>query len=329
MYSRALVALSGGVDSSAALAMALERFSGVRAAYVDISGEGPPFHATAVARRLGVELETVDAAGLFRDSVREWADGMLSDGMTPNPCARCNARVKLPVLHERLARSEVLITGHYARMEDGRLKRGLDGSKDQSYFLSMVDRHVIRRCIFPVGTMKKSSVRERALELELPFRPMESQDLCFETSARGRPGDIVDLKGRKLGEHSGVENFTVGQRKGLGAFGERMYVIAIDPVEGRVSVGPRDELKASGCTVTDMNWLLDPPEAAFTAMVQTRYRRRPSRAAVSIDGDELLIRFDREEEAVAPGQVCALYQESSVIGGGLITSTYRTGWNMT
>lgn len=326
MNLESLVALSGGVDSSLVLSMASERPGAVRAAYVDTSGAGPPAEAEEVAARLGVGLTVVDAEAEFRREVRDWSRKMLACGLTPNPCARCNARVKLLTLFRMLRPGESLLTGHYARMTEGRLQRGADRRKDQSYFLSMVSGEVLARCSFPLGEMRKERVREKAESLGLPFRREESMDLCFQMGTRGRPGRIVDLSGRTIGRHRGIEGFTVGQRKGLGALGERMYVVSIDPLEGTVTVGTRAHLTSTGCVLVEMNWLVHPDRFPFEALVQTRYRRKPVPAVLDEDGDKLHIEFRRAEEAVAPGQVCAVYQNSTVMGGGIVSSTEKHDW---
>jgi tRNA-specific 2-thiouridylase len=289
----ALVALSGGVDSSVVLAMALEDYDVVRAAWLDTGGTGTPEEAIAVASRLGVPLDLVDSRESFRREVVSWSRGMLQAGLTPNPCARCNARVKFLSLFRLLHESEDLLTGHYARMEDGSLRRGRDISKDQSYFLAMVAREVLSRCVFPLGSMLKTGVREMARHLGLPCRPEESMDLCFETVSRGRPGRIVDVRGNTLGEHRGIENFTVGQRRGLGALGKRMYVVSLDPLNGTVTVGDRSCLLSSGCIVEEMNWLVRPESFPLRARVQTRYRRKPVPAVLDEDGGCLHIDFTR------------------------------------
>ncbi|MBN2587672.1 MAG: hypothetical protein JXA64_02810 [Candidatus Fermentibacteraceae bacterium] len=323
MSRSALVALSGGVDSSLALSLATDMYDDVRAAWVDTRGAGTPDEAGEVAAYLGVPLLVVDAGDDFRKEVVQWSRRVLSLGRTPNPCARCNARVKLLSIHRMLRDSEDIITGHYARMEAGVLKRGRDPSKDQSYFLSMVGIEILGRCVFPLGGMLKPEVREKAEALGLPCRSSESMDLCFETLSGGRPGAVKDVHGNLLGEHRGMEMFTIGQRKGLGAYGKRMYVLSLDPLEGTVTVGDRSDLLTTGCTVEEMNWLAAPAGYPFRALVQTRYRRRAVPAIIDESGGCLHIEFPGAEEAVAPGQVCAVYQGSSLMGGGIVTSTRR------
>ncbi len=322
--SDALVALSGGIDSSFALSLAVGRYRNVRAGYIDTDGRGIPASAEEVADFLGVQLIRLDASERFRTDVIDWSRDMLSQGLTPNPCARCNERIKLRMLYEILEPSEALITGHYSRKKDSLIRRGADNSKDQSYFLSMVDRRIISRCVFPLGDMTKEQVRAEAAAGDLPFRKDESMDLCFKLPAdREEPGKILNTYGEVIGTHQGIDNYTIGQRKGFGAFGRRVYVVSIDPVSGTVTVGDRDDLLSSGCTVGSMNWFRKPSQTCIEAKVQTRHRRRTAAADIEILNDSIHVKFKEPEEAVAPGQVCAVYLDTAVIGGGIITAAER------
>ncbi|MEN8208142.1 MAG: aminomethyltransferase beta-barrel domain-containing protein [Candidatus Fermentibacteria bacterium] len=323
----ALVALSGGVDSSYALNLCVERFSHVRAGYVDTAGSGIPPEVENTAGEAGVELVVVDAASRFRREVILWSEEMLLKGLTPNPCARCNAEVKLLSLYQILKPSEKLVTGHYVRKDGDLIKRGYDADKDQSYFLSLVGSDVLRECIFPLGDMLKEDVRKEALRLNIPFRRKESMDLCFSFSTGAdKPGSVMDTSGREIGRHKGTENYTIGQRRGLGAYGKRMYVVAINSSEGTVTIGVRKDILASGCTAVKMNWFRKPAGFPFEALVQTRYRRKPVPAILENRDGSLHIEFSRPEEAVAPGQVCAVYLNATVIGGGIISSTEQPDW---
>ncbi len=327
MSSGALVALSGGVDSSYALSLCVERYSHVRAGYVDTSGCGIPSEVKNTAGAAGVELVIVDAMETFQQEVILWSAKMLSLGLTPNPCARCNATTKLLSLHEILKPSETLVTGHYARKDGELVMRGTDAKKDQSYFLSMVTREILRDCTFPLGDMLKENVRREASRLNIPFRKKESMDLCFNLTAEGdKPGKVIDLSGREAGRHDGIGNFTVGQRKGLGAHGRKMYVVAVNPLEGTVTIGGRKDLLSTGCTAVQMNWFVKPSRFPASVLVQTRYRRKAVPAILDHRDHSLHIEFGRPQEAVAPGQVCALYLNSSVIGGGIISSTEQSDW---
>ncbi len=322
--SNALVALSGGVDSSFALSLAIGGYRNVRAGYVDTDGRGIPASAEEVADFLGVQLVRLDASERFKTDVIDWSQDMLLKGLTPNPCVRCNERIKLRMLYEILEPSEVLVTGHYSRKQGDLVRRGSDNSKDQSYFLSMVDSRIISRCVFPLGYLTKEQVRSEAVAGGLPFRKDESMDLCFELLVdREKPGKILNTFGEVIGTHQGIESYTIGQRKGFGAFGRRMYVVAIDPVSGTVTVGDREDLLSTACTVGSMNWFRKPSGSCIEAKVQTRHRRRAATADLEILNDSIQVKFKEPEEAVAPGQVCAVYLDTAVIGGGIITAAER------
>ncbi len=329
MLNSALVALSGGVDSSFALNLCGERYSHVRAGYVDTSGCGIPPEVENTAGAAGVELVIVHAADRFRREIILWSAKMLSLGLTPNPCARCNAKVKLLSLHEILKPSETLVTGHYARKDGTLVKRGADPLKDQSYFLSLVNSEILRDCTFPLGEMLKENVRREASLLNIPFMKKESMDLCFSLPTfEGKTGRVMDLSGREIGRHDGIENFTVGQRKGLGAYGKRMYVAALNSSDRTVTVGTKKDLLSTGCTAVEMNWLRKPSSFPAEASVQTRYRRKAVPAILDDREGSLHVEFSRPEEAVAPGQVCAVYLDTSVIGGGIISSTEKPDWKV-
>lgn len=327
MFSKALVALSGGVDSSYALALSIERYSQLRAGYVDTAGNGIPPEVEKTANAAGVDLISIDATDRFRREVVLWSEKMLAQGLTPNPCARCNARIKLLALHEILKPSETLVTGHYVGRDGELVQRGRDADKDQSYFLSLVGSEILRDCAFPLGGMLKKNVRREAIRLSIPFRKKESMDLCFSlTAPEGKPGRVIDISGKQVGRHSGIENYTVGQRKGLGAYGKRMYVVSVNSVDGTVTIGKREDLLSTGCTVIEMNWFREPSSFPSEALVQTRYRRKAVPAVLDCKDGNLHIEFSRPEEAVAPGQVCAVYLNTSVIGGGIISSTEQLDW---
>jgi tRNA-specific 2-thiouridylase len=261
-------------------------------------------------------------------------------GRTPNPCVRCNRRIKFGGLVEAARRTglefDAFATGHYARVErdpaSGRflLKKGLDPAKDQSYFLHRLTQEQLAGVVFPLGEWTKDRVREKArsLGLSVAERP-ESQDF-LETGAadlRGgeaRPGPILDRFGRVLGEHAGIGHYTVGQRKGLGiGAAEPLYVLALDAGRNAVVVGPRSALGSPGLTAQDLHWVavagLSGPRRAACRI---RYRHREAPALLTPRGDAVLVQFDEPQPAVTPGQSAVFYDGDTVLGGGVI----REGW---
>jgi tRNA-uridine 2-sulfurtransferase len=293
----------------------------VRAVYVRTAGNTAPVEAVEACAELGVALFQPDGSERFKRLVKDPSESLYRHGLTPNPCAMCNAGVKLAIPFEMLLAGELLVTGHYASFRNGFLERGADSTRDQSYFLSMVPRGILQRCFFPLELSMKRDVRQEALESGLPFLRKESRDLCFEMSRRGQPGEILDTSGVRVGEHTGLEAYTPGQRKGIGAHGERMYVVRLDPASNTVVIGDEEALYTSSCRLNSINWLREPPSSGFTCMVQVRYRKKPTLAVVVPDpgGSSAFVEFRSLQKALAPGQLGVMYQQNAVLGGGLIS----------
>jgi tRNA-specific 2-thiouridylase len=354
---RIVVAMSGGVDSSVAawlLAREGHELVGLfmrNGVHVE-EGEarkksccsvGDARDARMVAAGLGIPFQAVDLADEFGAIIRYFL-AEYSAGRTPNPCAVCNRDLKFGRLFsfaDELG-ADCVATGHYARVESvqGRpvVRRGLDRDKDQSYQLFCVRAENLARTLLPLGGLAKSAVRALAGEagLRTAEKP-DSQEICFVPSNDYRnlldqhgverhPGELVDTAGKVLGRHAGTENFTIGQRRGLGvAAGTPLYVVSIAPETGTVVLGTAEECGSRALVAQDLNWIgFDPPAGAFRAEVQVRYRHTAVPATVEIAGSEARIAFDRPELAVAPGQGAALYHGERLLGGGWIARTEPT-----
>ncbi len=336
------VALSGGVDSAVAAFLIKGQGLDVRAFHLRL-GEGSsiPPDLAALADRLHLPLQILDLREEFTRLVADYFVEQYFLGHTPNPCIRCNAVIKFGILWEKVKALGVgrLATGHYVQVKLGadgspRLFRGVDRAKDQSYFLCQVPRQLLPYLDFPLGAMTKQEVRALAQKLTLPSLAscQESQDICFipqgayqefiwaKRGRRGSPGDLVDGQGRILGKHGGVENFTVGQRRGLNTPGpEPYYVLRLQPECNRVVIGPKKELYAPGLRARGMNWLIDPPrqELAVTAVI--RYRHPGVQAVLRpLPGDLVEVIFDTPQTAVSPGQAVAFYDGDCLLGGAWI-----------
>lgn len=342
--------MSGGVDSSVAAARLLAQgfdVVGVTLHLWDYPDDGSvksrccapeDIHdARRVADALGFPHYAFDRRELFqREVVQPFVDGYL-DGETPSPCVRCNRGVKIKELiqlADRLDASRVA-TGHYARLveREGRteLYRGKDASKDQSYFLHMLDQQTLSRLCFPLGDSDKAEVRAEAVKLDLPgAHKGESQELCFvptgrydsfvneRAQGRVRPGPIVDEHGKVVGQHEGVHKFTVGQRRNLGvALGKPSYVVGIDPEQGRIELGPVDKLMASSAELGDVSLAHD-LSLPLSAQVQVRYRGKPLAARILKSPGGARVVFEQPVQAVVPGQFAVFYDGDRVLGGGLI-----------
>lgn len=349
--SRVLLAMSGGVDSSACAVLLLEAGHEVVGVFMRNGVEGGEVaraksccsasdarDAARVADRLGIPFYSVDYAKEFSGLIDHFAAEYLR-GRTPNPCVLCNTELKFGHLFS-LAESvgaDSVATGHYARVEDGRLYRAADVDKDQTYYLFGVERQALRRVRFPLAELAKSEVRQIAgrAGLRNADKP-ESMDICFVTSgdyrevveARrggGKPGDFVDETGRAVGTHEGIAGYTVGQRRGLPAMGVPYYVKRIDPQTGTVEICKRDGLFATRAVVRGVNWLVDPPgPAGVDAEVKVRAGSRATRARIlpltsgSDHADGLEVCFAEPVQALAPGQAAVFYQGDLVLGGGWI-----------
>ncbi len=346
----ALVAMSGGVDSSVAAALLQRAGFTVKGVTLQLSAvpgtEEACQSAAAAAERLGIDHLVLDGRAPFDERVLRPSWDEYAAGRTPNPCIACNERVKLELVAAEARRqgAQVIATGHYARIEHSddrppRLLRGRDRGKDQSYFLCRLTREQLELTRLPLGELTKDEVRQLARELGLPQaeRP-ESQDACIagrdnlaETlrqrfGAESLPGTIVDAAGRRLGEHAGIHHYTIGQRRGIGvALGRRAYVAAIDAASARVTLTTDGEsLRCEALRAVDVRWHAEVPIGqAVRAAVQVRYRSRAVPALVERLGErEALVRFDGDRpQAVAPGQAVVFYggrDDQLVLGGGWI-----------
>ncbi|MGH0036483.1 MAG: tRNA 2-thiouridine(34) synthase MnmA [Myxococcota bacterium] len=354
---RLVVAMSGGVDSSVAAALAVETGREVIGVTLHLAGSrsrccslDDADDARRVAERLGLRFYVANYLDAFRKEVIEpFADAYLR-GHTPIPCVPCNSRFKFALLMERAAvlGADAVASGHYARIDRDpasgrrRLRRAADLRKDQTYFLFELDQAQLERTWFPLGDLTKDAVREcaRALGLRTAEKP-ESQEICFvpdgdyrsvveqiRPEAADRPGRFVSEAGRELGRHPGVHHFTVGQRRGIGvAASRKLYVVDIDPESGDVTLGEEDALASAGARVERVNWIAGaPPEAPVRARVRIRYRDPGAPAWVHPDGPgRARVVFDRGARAVCPGQAAVFdaAEGDVVLGGGWIAGRVR------
>jgi tRNA-specific 2-thiouridylase len=356
--ARVVVAMSGGVDSSVVAALlARQGFEVIGATlrlYDDGRLKGRPGSCCAgadiddarqVAARLDIPHYVLDYESRFQAGVIDDFAASYARGETPIPCVRCNQRVKFGDLLEtaRMLGADALATGHYARRLAGpgraRLHAATDAARDQSYFLFATTPDQLDYLRFPLGALHKSDVRRLAEEFGLTVADKpDSQDICFVPTGSYadiverlrpdavRPGEIVDLEGRALGEHRGIIHYTVGQRRGLGiANAEPLYVVSLDAETARVIVGPKEALARDRVHIGDANWLEDlPPGGAVAAQVKLRSAQPPAEATViRLDDGRAIVDLDRPQFGVAPGQACVIYQGARVLGGGWIRTAER------
>ena len=356
MSKKAVVAMSGGVDSSVAAALLVEQGYDVTGIMLKLwRGEaannnsgccnlGAAEDARRVADVLGIPFYVLNFADHFENTVVRNFHDDYSAGRTPNPCVRCNQWVKFGALLERaeVLGADVLATGHYARVRsyEGRyrLLRGCDRNKDQSYVLWMLGQRELERTLFPVGDMEKSETRRIAEELGLrTARKPDSQEICFvrdgdlgayvtdHIPAASVPGPMLDTSGNLVGEHAGVARYTVGQRKGLGiALGRPVFVTAIDASRNTVTVGDRADLAVEGMAVGEVSFVDAAPAPGARVMVQHRAHGETNEATVVATRPRVELAFDRPVEAVAAGQSAVFYSAEDtdeLLGGGVITAT--------
>ena len=351
---RVIVAMSGGVDSSVAAALLVEQgyeVTGIGLRLLDAeTGEGTDrpccgladmSDARRVAAKLGIPFYVLNRKTAFDQAVVEPFCQAYAAGRTPNPCVACNARLKFgSLLDLSLALGvDFLVTGHYARVESGLstlrpiLRKARDKRQDQSYFLYALSPRALEHALFPLGHLGKRQVRQIATDwgLHVSKKP-SSQDICFVRGAdyrefliqrcpkAFRPGPIVNLSGCVVGNHRGIANYTLGQRKGLGiAANQRLYVVALDATTNTVIVGPEEETYVRTLAVGDLNWIsCDPPAAPLRLSVRTRYRGPETPAEVSPGGGCVLVNFSQPHPIAAPGQAAVFYSGDRLMGGGVI-----------
>jgi tRNA-uridine 2-sulfurtransferase len=356
MSKRVVLAMSGGVDSSVAAALLKEQgyevlglFMRTGAHVVDeerraktCCSVADALDARNVADRLDIPFYALDFEREFARIEDYFADEYLA-GRTPNPCVMCNIWLKFGKLwsYGKQVGADFVATGHYAQIgrdDDGapRVARAIDRSKDQSYVLFGLRRDLLPHVLFPVGGFPTAEIRERARRLGLPVHDKpDSQEICFVPDddylrfVRGRrpdrdtKGPIVDERGNVLGEHSGIEAFTIGQRRGLGiAFGEPRYVVEIEPIGRTVTVGRRTSLEKAGLIASRFNWQGPEPPGPVACLAQIRAQHQAVSATVEpLAGGGARVLFESPQTAVTPGQVVTVYQDDMVLGGGWIETS--------
>lgn len=349
------VAMSGGIDSSLAAALLKEKGHHVMGVTMLVHRENEfdassSFinHARRVADALDIPHYVIDLKDIFHEKVIAPFGEEYRMGRTPNPCVRCNRYIKFDALSKQATSlgARYFATGHHARVvqddNSGRilLRKGVDREKDQSYFLCALTQEQLHRAIFPIGHLTKKEVRAIAGEKKIPIiRRPESQDICFIPDNNyaeflkdfipqaSQPGPILDERGNILGNHRGIMNYTIGQRRGLGiAASEPRYVIAIEPKNNAIIVGRRENALGDELVAADINWVsIDRPTEPITAKAKIRYRHPEADVIITpVDKDSVYVKFKEPQLAITPGQAIVFYDGDKVLGGATIMTTGKS-----
>ncbi len=344
--TRVCVAMSGGVDSSAAAYLLKKQGYDVFGLTMDLLS--PPYlpqtssvsDAAAVAKQLEIEHHFLDLKKEFAEKVVGYFTSSYLKGLTPSPCIMCNKYIKLGVLAEKAKSlgADIIVTGHYADIRTTpngvELHQAKDLIKDQSYFLFAVTKDTLQMLRCPLASMSKDETREIAKEAGLSvYKKSDSQDICFVSEGKyaelicningkdvNRPGDIVNTTGKVLGTHKGIINYTVGQRRGLGiGGGDILYVLKIDADNNKVIVGKKEELVKQKLTIDQINWLGEEHPQEIKLNVKLRSRQEAVPALVRFTGAQTAeVILDDDFYGIAPGQGCCFYDKTRVLGGGFI-----------
>lgn len=341
---KVFVGLSGGVDSAVA-ALLLQR-TGYEVVGVfmknwtaDVAGNHCPWRedlhsARAVAAHLKIPLEVYDFQVEYKAKVADYMVVTYRRGLTPNPDIMCNQEIKFGVFYDRCRAhgADFVATGHYARMIDGQLYRGRDDSKDQSYFLYRIPSNATGQVLFPLGEYHKKQIRQIAQEVGLPnAKRADSQGICFVGNVNLKdflheyidfvPGDIVDDHGKTIGRHDGVFFYTIGQRHGLGVGGGKPYFVYDKDVTKNIIYVTTDPvsplLSQDTIVVGDTHWW-QMPASSKEYGIQVRYRSQPVPGRVDQTEAGCVIKLDKPERAIAPGQAVVVYDGDRCLGGGVI-----------
>ncbi len=346
---RVLVGMSGGVDSS--VAALLLKQSGYDVTGITLKLQPEKYGAThaqdiidaqRVAEKLEINHVVVDFTNLFEKKVIENFVEEYSNGRTPNPCIVCNKFLKFGAMFDYAMENDFdyIATGHYARVEyDGSLNRWLlkraNSSKDQSYVLYNLTQQQLSHVLFPLAEFEKTEIRSLAEKFDLPIaNKPDSQEICFikdknyvnfikeNFNVANSSGDFVDAIGKTLGKHSGILNYTIGQRKGLGVtFGKPMYVVGLDASQNTVILGEEGEQYSNELTAENVNFIpFEFPSHEMDVMAKIRYQAQPEKAKIiPVSSTQVKVVFEKKQRSITPGQSVVFYDGDIVLGGGVIT----------
>lgn len=331
---RVIIGMSGGVDSSVAIILLKEMGYEVVGVTFRFTDDFDAKDAEEVAKKLSIEHHIIDYRDKFKKNVIDKFINEYSSGLTPNPCINCNRVCKFKYLFENMKKynCDHVATGHYAKIENNKIYRSVDLNKDQSYFLYNLPKEYISKIIFPLEGINKDEVREIAKNNGLIVaNKKDSYDVCFINTSfkdfiskniKSAPGEVIDVKTNKVvGKHKGLENYTIGQRKGLNIGGteDKMFVVGKDVKKNILYIAfgtDNDYLISTSCVVGNINYLSDKKVTKCTA--KFRYRQKDIPVELEWLNNEVLVKYPQGDRAVTPGQSCVFYDKEECLGGGII-----------
>lgn len=336
---RVAIGLSGGVDSAVAAALLKEKGYEVVGITFKFTDDFDATDAINVAKKLGIEHHIIDYQEEFQEEVIDKFIADYRSGITPNPCVMCNKKIKLNFLYNQMLNldCDFIATGHYAKIESGRLLKSKDETKDQTYFLCEVPKEILSKLHLPLEGIEKTEVRKIAATYNLEVaNKKDSTDVCFITKTfrefisnkiKSTPGDIIDIATSKvLGKHQGLSNYTIGQRKGLniGGASDRVFVAGKDMEKNilYVTIGDEEKLLSDACIVEDVNWLAS--KKISNCFAKFRYHAKDVAVELEwLEDNQVLVKYKDGVRAVTPGQACVFYLEDECLGGGIIKKVQK------
>lgn len=331
---KVVIGLSGGVDSAVSAALLKNEGYEVIGITFQFIKDFDATDAIQVAKKIGIEHHIINYQKEFKEQI---IDKFIRDyqvGITPNPCIICNKKVKLKFLYDQMKNfnCDFLATGHYAKIKDGRLFKGQDEFKDQTYFLCETNKDILNKLLLPLESIKKDETRNIANEYELEIaNKKDSTDVCFisktfkeyiSNEIKSKPGNIINIDNKKIiGQHKGLANYTIGQRRGLNIGGteNRIFVVGKDIEKNilYVTSGNDDKLISDSCILNDVNWITD--RKIEKCFAKFRYHAKDIPVSIKyLEDDKVLVEYPSGARAVTPGQACAFYLDDECLGGGTV-----------